>query len=314
MSSLITVLELIIFIGTGVLIWKLGIFSDNSLKDLSTFLIDIVIPCTIVQSMQVPFSVEQLKNGLTMILLGALSIAISGLTAFAISRPKGIARNDRAMIMAGGTFMNYSFLGFPVMQALYGDNGLFLASMNVIIIRILYFVCTPFLLTGTKSSKEDTLRSIRKTLISPPIISVFLGFVLFLSGVQIPNVFLTPIKTVSDMTTPLGLIICGMSIAKIKINKTFHWNALVSVLLCRNLLSPLFYLVIAIILGVSGLPLEVSTMITALPVGSLITTFCIQAGQDDCTAGTMVLCSTILSIVTIPLLTLLFTALPGICA
>ena len=268
-------LQLIILIVIGFFVWRLGMVDEKFDKSLTTFLINIALPCMIIKSFSAPFSSEQLINCAILIGISIVYLALCFGIGQLIYRAYGKNFTGR-MLRFGAMFTNFSFVGIPVIEALYGQTGLLYFVVFVVPIRMVYYSSAKSLLSapGTVHEKENIWQQIRGWL-SPPVVAVFIGLVLYITGFNFPTPIDKTISAVGAITSPLGMILCGISLGKNNMRALLKTKYLLMPLL-RNMLMPAITIAIMYFLPVDPLVAKIVVIYAALPVASLLSAFTIQ--------------------------------------
>jgi len=201
-------------------------------------------------------------------------------------------------------YTNFTFVGIPVIEALYGSAGVFYLVVFVVPYRMVYYSSAePLLSPPGLVRAERTWKDKLKGWFSVPVIAVFVGLVLYLTQIQLPSPVAGVINSLGSCASPLGMLLCGMSLGKYPFRKLlrpkYFWLPLV-----RNLLLPALVLGLSLLVGLDKEVAQVAVMFMALPVASLIAAFTIQYDPDEETqfeAAAAVLLSTVFAAVTIPL-------------
>ena len=297
-------LELLIMIGIGYFIEKRRIVGANFSADLSSFVIKLALPCLIIQSMQVEYSVDQLKTCGFLLLLGLLYLAVSFAAAFLLW---GLAPKDhRGRILRFGViFTNFTFVGIPVMEALYGNQGVFYFVIFLVPLRIaLYSFAKPLLTPVHVAVEKQTFAQKLKGWLSPPLVGVIIGLTLYISGWQPPEIIAQPMKWLAGVCSPMGMILCGVSLGKYPAGALLRPSCLRTALL-RCLMMPGIFLALSFLLGLDPALARPMVVCSMLPIASTLAAFTIRYEPENTDAhfesAGAILCSTVLSAATIPL-------------
>lgn len=296
-------IQLVLLVGIGLFAVKRRIVGENFEKQLTALIMDIIMPCMIIKSMMGTFSWEQLKNCGRLLVLAVLVWAITfgiGQIVHCLMGKTSSARIMRFCMM----YTNFTFVGIPVFQGLYGDLGVFYFVVFLVPYRIIYYSSAePFLAPPGLARRERTVKEKLRGWFSPPVIAVFVGMLLYLTQIQLPKPVADVIGSLGDCASPLGMLLCGMSLGKYPIRRLLRpgylWFPLV-----RNLLIPALFLGLCLLVGLEKTLAQVVIMFAALPVASLIAAFMIQYDPDkeaQFEAAAAVLLSTMFAAVTIPL-------------
>lgn len=295
-------LQLMLFtlIAVGILVKKLGLIDEKGRKMLSDLLIYVILPCNILQSFLsgVKPSGEFMRNCVWMLLLSAaLQVLVYLLNKPLFSR---FPAHQRSVLCYGMVCSNSTFVGLPIAETLFGDLGVMYTAMFQIPLR--FTMWTAGLSLFTAVSRKDAFR---KLLRHPCILAVFLGLILMcLPAVPLPGFTLDSIAALSRCTTPVSMLVIGSILADAPLKSLFSPSVLYYSTL-RLLAVPLLVYGLLLFLPVDGLLKSICLLMTAMPAGSTTSILADKYGCDAAFAAQLVFVSTLLSIVTIPLLTLL---------
>lgn len=286
------VTTLLFLIVAGYIIRKLGILNHQLNKGLSDLLLYVTLPFSIITSFNFPFSRILLANGIIVLLI---SIAIH-LFAIFISKLLYLkyAPATNRVLRAATVFSNCGFMGFPILEAVYGTQGVFYGSFYVLIFQILLWTAGVVIFTGKWTT--TTWRQV----LNPAVIAVIIGFTLFVFSIRLPEPLFNALAMVGSMTTPISMLIIGSLLAEIEFSQVFSGFSICYATLVRLVLLPLLTVACLILLGVKGIALGVPVLATAMPAAALIVVFAEKHGADAVLASRAVFLSTILSIITIP--------------
>lgn len=288
----ITILLFLILI--GFIIRKLGILNRELNKGLSDFLLYVTLPFSIVTSFNVPFSRIMFINGAIVLLISLLmhvfAIFISKLLFYRY--PTAINK----VLRAAAIFSNCGFMGFPILDGIYGPQGVFYGSFYVLTFNILIWTVGVSIFTGNKD------QNIEKQALNPAVIAVIVGLVLFIFSIKMPAPLFKTMEMIGSMTTPLSMLIIGSLLMDINFSDLFSEFSLFYVTLVRLLILPSIAIFVLLFFGVKGIVLGVPVLANAMPIGALIVIFAEKHDADALLASRAVFLSTLVSIVTIPVI------------
>ena len=296
------VLQLLLMILAGAVCCKAGVFKPQDKSILSNILLYLVVPAMVIDSYLVEFDPETFRNLLSAFGLSILALAIG--LAVAVLATCRVAKENRAILCFACGFSNAAYMGFPLIKALFGSEGLLYASAFVTVFNIALWTIGYGIVSGSASAKE-TVHSI---VTCPCILAVALGLVLYLGRVPVPEVLAGPIGTIGSMNTPLSMIITGATIASSDLKKLLQNKNLFLTLGLRLLVVPAAALAVFALLGVSGMVPMVVLILEACPCVTITTVFAIRFHHDEELAAGAVVFSTLCSIITLPLYALALTA------
>lgn len=296
-------IQLILMVGIGVFACRAHIVKGDFDKQLTSFLMKLCLPCMIVKSMMGAFSWDQLKNCGRLVVLALILWAITFALGQGAYRLMGKSASGRIMRFSM-MYTNFTFVGIPVMEALYGDVGVFYFVVFLVPYRMIYYSSAEPLLSPPGLVRERrTLGAKLKGWFSPPVVAVFVGLVIYLTQVQLPAPITGVISSLGACASPLGMVLCGISLGKYEFRKLLRPRYFLLPLV-RNLLLPALFLGLALLFRLDAELAQVVVMFAALPVASLLAAFTIQYDPEQDSqfeAAAAVLLSTFFAAFTIPL-------------
>lgn len=293
-------LFLMIALGYGVGKW--GIISPQMSGGLSSMVVKITCPMMVLSSvmtakpegtMQEIFMVFVLSIGLY-IIFPFLGLLLN----FVVRTPK----KDKRLYIFMTTFSNVAFMGFPVINAIYGETGVFFTAIFNLTFNLFVFTFGVVLMSG-KSSKEGI--SI-KSLLNPGILAALAAIVIFALQIPVPTIITTVCSSVGSMTTPLAMLVIGSSLSTIPLKEVFSELRLYPYTILKQGVAPVFIWFIFKNFITNPMILAITVIVSAMPVAATTVMFSKEYGQDDVKAAKAVFITTLFSIITIPAITMLF--------
>lgn len=289
------VVILFILIGVGFLCGKVKLLNKNAVVKMTNIVLYIVTPCVMINAFQREFDYTMLLNlGITALCSTAImigSIIISEL----VFKDKDKARNK--VLKFGTIFSNCGFMSLPLEAAILGQDGVFYGSVFVAVFNVILWTYGLFSMSGNKQEL-----SAKKLIQNPGILGVVAGLILFLLSFTLPEVIATPVEYLAQLNTPLPMIIIGFYLAKTNLKSVFSdkW-AYVSMSL-RLIVIPVAALGIMYACGVRSDILVACTIASAAPVAATTTMFATKFKADVELSVGIVSATTLVSIVTMPLI------------
>ena len=279
----------------GVVLRKLKITTDEVNKGFSSVLMNLTMPCMIIYSFNFEFSMDMLKNAI-MILFYSIGIHIILIVLSKLAYLK-FEKSKKNAFKFATIFSNCGFVGYPIVQGLFGNIGVFYTSIFTIPFNIFMWSYGVMLFTG-----EKDLNSIKKNLINPALICTFLGVVIFLFSIKLPQPILSTLGSVGNMTTPISMFIVGSMLADVKLKDVFKGFDIYYLNFVKLIVAPIIVFIILRILKVDETLLCICVIMVAMPSASLIGVFSEKYNGDKLTASKCAFLTTILSIITIPVI------------
>ena len=227
---------------------------------------------------------------------------LGGILGWLAARLLRFQGRDRNVAWLSVFFMNNVFIGFPVVEALFGGEAIFCASLsNLPFNLLLYTVGVAYLQAG-----EGRGRVKLREVFSIPLVATLLAIVLFLFQVPVPELVVDTCKTLGAATVPVSMIIVGISLSHVPIREALLDGKAYAVSLVKLILCPLVtWGVLRLFLDPGSLVFGVLVVIAACPSAAMITILSVRFGADDTLASKIKFLSTVLSAVTLPLMTYL---------
>ena len=275
----------------GVYLSRKGFLSPQGTKDLGAILLRVIIPCVIVKSYITEFSRERLLElapsaGLTLIGF-ILAMVISYL----------VFGKRRRLENFAASFCNAGFIGIPLAQAIIGEEGVFYIAASVALLNLFQWTYGVYIMADRKDA--ISAKTIAK---NPVVIAIVIGVVLFVSQIPVPGIVTSTLGYIAGMNTPIAMILMGTYLAKLPLKKLLDKRAYGCVLF-RLVIIPAVILLVFWVLPVSNADIALAAFLAAAtPVGANI---CVFAQQYDCDyefSVVTVCLSTLLSVITVPLL------------
>ena len=258
----VAVLFLLIFAGFACV--KTGAVKIEAKKAFSDLLIYLIVPAMVINSYLTEFDPKVLQNLLRSFALSTVLLLLGLVITFLLTLRIGKEKNTPILRFAC-IFSNAAYMGFPLIQALFGAEGLLYASAYVTVFNILLWTVGYAMVSG-KVRPGEVLHSILTT---PVLWSVLLGLTLYLCRVDVPELIRQPLQLVGSMNTPLSMIITGMLIAGSKPEKLLGNREIYRIILIRMLFIPLASFLLFRLLGVQGMAAEVVLLLEACPCAAI---------------------------------------------
>lgn len=291
------VLSIFILVVVGFIARKTKILDSSLVKGLAGLILNIAIPFTIIASFDRSIPTSAMPDLLRMALWAIAIHAFGILGSSALYRRQPAA--ERKVLTYITVFSNCGFMGFPVTESVFGKIGVMYASIFVIIFQIFIWTYGIYLFSG-QSGKDQ----MRHAILNPGNISVIIGLFLWLLPFSLPDALTTAIANLSNLTTPLSMIVVGATLAEVPIEGILKGKALWFGTAVRLIAMPLAVFGIMRILGFQDLPAKVAAFLTAMPAAAQTVIFAERYQADVSLASRIVFLTTVLSALTIPVFAL----------
>jgi len=295
-------LVLLVLLAIGYVAGKTGIINQLTNERLTKVVINIVQPARILDSMTGLDNDISIGDAGASILAAASFYIIALPIAFITAKLMRTKSEDSGTYQYILTFGNVGFMGFPVIESVFGNEAMFYCALFNIPFNLLAYSIGLTMLT--KKSGKFNLEP--KRLLNMPFISAILALVLFLVKMPIPQVLASTFETLGGSTTPLAMLILGGTLAMLPIKELFTQWRIYIVTFIKLLVIPLVtWLVYRVFLGPDSLLLGVIVVLAAMPVATNATMIAIEYGGNQRVVSQSIFFTTVLCVVTIPFISYL---------
>ena len=284
----------------GVLVNKMGFMHPQTSNDLTNILLYIVSPCLIISAFEQRYSSARMGQ-LAMVMGGTIIFYIVEIIITHVLFGKVSNLNLRRTVQYGSVYSNAGFMGIPLTSSLFGSTGVFFAVAALAGFNLFSWT-HGISLFKSKNKKMDRLENLRTILLNPNILAIAVGLVMFISSFHFPGTIDQVIHYVSSINTPLSMIVIGNSLANIQISRRLLSKPILGAIFLRNILYPILAILIFNLLAINGIAFYTTLLMAACPVAGIVVLFTLQAEGDEGPAVALMSLSTILSLLTIPLI------------
>lgn len=302
MSFFTTFQEMVVIlfaVAIGVLANRLGYINEEGNRKLSKLILNITIPALVIASVARQESLPEPRVILSVLLVSAVFYLMEFVFAFVVPRLVGGTPEQRGVWRFLMCFPNIGFIGYPLVQALFGDEGFFYAVILALPFNILNFSMGPLLLSGT-------FRFSWRQFCTPSVLFSFLALIIALLDIRLPAMVGEMAGLVGDITVPLSLLVLGSMLAGMSIRSVLTSWRLWALSFIRLLVEPAALSGVLHLLGVDPLILGVAVAQMAMPAAVNGSMLCLEFGGDTEAMAQSIFLTTVLSILTIPIAAALF--------
>ena len=305
----------------GIIMKKCKLSTDGLGKGLSNLVLYIAQPALIFNAYVRPYDSAVLLNAIWVLVFSIVAHVI--FTAITLALYKKEPDATRRMLRFATIFSNAAFMGMPLIEAVLGTEALIYASVynisfNGFLWTLGVYICTANRdVDGDGISDGEMLRakgniSVLKTVTHPTMVAAALGLVYFflpLDAGDMPSFVMDVVNGLSNLVAPLSMIVLGLRLAEIDLRGFFKEKNLYVFILLRHIALPvLIFAVMRVFAMITYVNLDVITSVLIMAAAPAATSATMFAEKYDCDAkyvSKVVAVSTILSIATMPLVSLL---------
>ena len=292
-----TMLKLFLLLVLGFVLFKCHIFDEYTNKKISALIVNVASPMLIISSIA---GVEGNDKSIVFLMIGAGILMYIGFIILGkiINRIFPFPKKDWPVYECMVVFANTGFMGYPVLLDVFGQEAVFYASL--IHMAFNFFVYTYAILCLTKSDDSEFKLNF-KQLLTPGIVLIFIGILIYLFDMQLPSVLMDTINSIGSLTAPLSMMMIGSSLAVYPIKDSFtDWRSYVFAFV-RLIIVPFVTMIVCRLLHINPYYANITIITNAMPVGSMVLMLATQYNANVKIVTKNIVVSTLLSVITIPI-------------
>ena len=289
---------MLIYMCVGYYCKKKEIIDKPTEIKLTDFVLQITMPCMVFNSFNMKLTMDFIKEASFCL---ALSFAICGtgwlVGKFAYNK---YPRDKKSILQYATLVNNCGFLGLPIVSSILGEEGLVLAAIFIIPNRIFMWTAGISIFSNDSDRKQALLKVLR----NPCMIAVYLGLIQAAVQAPIPEFAQKALTGLGNCTTPISMLLIGSMLTALTLDSFKDWSTLYYGVI-RLAVLPIFALFFMKALGANEVLVACGVILTAMPAGSTTALLAQKYGADAAYGTKIVLTSVLLSMLSIPLITLL---------
>lgn len=293
-----TGLTLLVVICIGFLAQKLGFMDKTLTQKLSTFTMCVAQPCMLFTSISgAPYSRENLKTGFFVLLLAFCVHVVMALMA------RGTVcfyrdPDEKKITQFSLLFVNCAFVGYPILEAAFGDIGRFWGAFWVICFNMLIWTLG-IVIIGR--GRDDIKMNFKKVFLNYGTVPCVVGLLAYIVRLPVPAVLMEGMSYVGGLCTPVALLVIGANLARIPLKSLFCDWKLYYFAVMRLLVFPLAITLLCRLAGLGDTWCLFCCVMAALPTAANTVMFAEMYDVRPDIAARTVGIAAFLSMLTIPL-------------
>ena len=285
------ILTMSVCMAFGYFVYKRGEFGDHAIRQMASLTMKYTIPLSIALSFREQFRTDRIRDWMTVFLFTSLAfLLIIGVMSLLASKKSPYYQQKRLCAL----IPNNAIFGVAIAQSLFGSEGIFLMSAHIVVSNILLWTYG----IGIFSEKPK----IKKIIFNPAVIGVLVGIALVYLPFEVPGVLVAALDKLTALNSPIGLMLAGSYIARIKLHECFVRRDNYWLMLMKLIVGPLLILPVLLLLHIDR-TLALTVLIGLLaPTGTAAATFTEMAGINNTYSSSSVAFNQVACIITIPLM------------
>ncbi len=310
MTIVTTMCKLLVAMVIGFYLYRKGVLNQAVNAKISAMIVQITCPCLILNSIST-VSHDNPQIVIKLFLAGVVMYAIYPLLARLFTKIMRVPAHLRGTYMCMFIFSNNMFMGYPVVQALFGDSAIFYMTIFNMPFNILFFTLALHYFQKDAAIEAHNLEKERmnfRSIINNGIIASIAALVIYFANLSLPNIFYECVGFVGNITTPLSMIIIGSSMAAASLKEIKTEKGIWPMLPIRLIVMPLLVWAFMHLWTDNPTIISICTIGAGMPVASLVAMGSAPYPRQNKAASIGVVVSTLCSLVTIPVMAMLLGA------
>ncbi len=295
--------ELFLMIALGVFLVRIGLLNTEFNARLTKLLLYVTVPALILSSVLTQTERLDSTQLATVFAIGLGLYFVFPFAAFVIIKLMRLPKPDQGLYMFMLIYGNVGFMGFPVIEALYGSTAVFYTAIINVMFNLSSFTIGLWLMNYGKGEKAAFHP---KSLLTPGVIGCVLSIVLYFANLHFPPVITETLTSVGGVTSPLAMIMIGSTLGRITLRDLFGDWHIYPFTLVKQFVLPLAAWYLLSFLLHDSFVLGITYVLFLMPVANVSVLFATNYNGDETLAAKGVCLTTVASLVSVPLFLSLF--------
>lgn len=296
------IVQLFLMIFMGYLIVKTGLVRDDDSKVLSKIILYLIVPCVIINAFQIDYTTDTVKG----LLIAFAASVMTQVILLVVISVAGKLLHLNEVEVASVYYSNSGNLIVPIVTFILGQEWVLYGCVFMSVQLV-------FLWTHCKKiiSREASY-DWKKIILNINMISIFIGVILFFTGIRLPEIIGNTLASVGTMIGPASMIVTGMLFAGMNLKQIFANKRVYFITFLRLIVVPLIALVLIKLSNLASFSADGNKIMLIVflaiitPSASTVTQMCQVYGNDSRYASAINVMTTLLSIITMPVMVMLF--------
>lgn len=299
-TILTSILTLGLAMAIGFVAVKTGYISEDVKNAISKVIIKITMPILVITALtKVTLDRAKIVNSLLVVAIAIGSIAVLYGIGILISRMFRMDRPRAIVQQCLTAFGNVVFLGYPLIQAIYGEEGMLYAALYGFANDLFVWTLAVYQL-ATIAGKGKTPRENLKNLINPATIAFVISFIMMVFGLKFTGILGTVLDGIGGMTTYLSMLFIGGTLALVDFRKIYKRVSLFLLVAVKMLIVPVLLVLLLRLFPLDSMVKGIIILQVAMPSQTILTILTTEYKGDVIWAAEGVFITTIASLATLP--------------
>lgn len=305
MEGFSTIVNSILTLGLAMLVGflcvKTGYITEEQKNALSKIIVKVTLPVLVVTSLtKLELDHEKILNAVYVLILALIVIGIMYAAGFITSKLFRMNKKRAVIHACMSCFGNVVFMAYPLIQALYGEEGLFYAAIFALANDLYLWTWGVYKLASSQSG-ETSLKKNLKNLINPATIGFVISFFMMLTGLKFTGVINDVLTGIGGTTTYLSMLFIGGTLAMVDFRHIYRRVSLFVLAAVKMIILPICLIMFLKLINISDIVKYVVILQTAIPSSTVLTILATEYKNDVVYSAEGVFITTIASLLTVPL-------------
>ncbi len=292
--TLTQLINMVFFMAIGYVFRKKNILDVYAGGAISRLIVNVFLPAMVIRSFSDNFKLDVISDKIMIIVISVIVLILTAVLSIYLARIFSKDKSTQGIYMYSFTIPNLGYMGYPLIQAIFGDAALLDAMIYCMPYNVYIYTVGIRVLTSLKNT------SIKGLLLNPSIIAMFVGAILGLTNVQLPEVVRSILVTAENCVSPCAMILTGTVFARINMKSVFtDWRSYAASAI-RLLIIPLAFLAVFKAINLPNNWILPCVAILAMPLGVNSVVFPEAYGGDAESGAKVCFMAAILALFTIP--------------
>ena len=295
---------LFVIVIVGYMAGKLGYMGGDFDRKLSSLVLNWTCPALILSSAMTG-ELPDRRFILPLLAISVVTYVVLTGVAFWLPRFLTKRKEDEGVVGFAMMFGNVGFMGYPVVASIFGHEAVFYAAVLNVVNTFAVFTVGTVLVTG--KTEVEGPRFQKKVLYGSPMLSAYLTMLIVALQIEnIPAFISQPLTMIGNITVPAALLIIGSSMSQLPLKALMGNTTVYVTTVMRLAVVPIAMYFLCMLLGFDPYVVNINTVVIAMPVATYGTILCLKYGRDTSLMAEVTFITTLLSMITIPLLVMMF--------
>jgi len=294
-----SVLSLFLIMLVGVYANKKKIITPALNRGLSDLLINVTLPILILTSFMTSFDESMQSNVIKSFLYSLFAFIMLFIISYTLVIP--LKGDKKDVVNFSNIFPNTGFIGFPILTVALGSEGVIYGAVYSMFFNFMVFSYGMMLYKGFKKG-NDFKKELLNVLKRPAILAVFIGMIVMILSIKVPEIIYSSLKLIGSITGPLSMIVIGVTLSDLKFkNLIMDWTLYYASII-KLIIMPIILIYFFKLIGVTSIVTNTIVILNAMPTATLASIFAEKYNKELEYSTIIVVITTLFSVITIPLI------------